>query len=95
MKIFYKKSTAIAFIAAMLVLVLLICMLLVSLTQMASVRQQAKNLRQMVENGEITVEELKQNVQMQNTVDYIIDWAERNNYVKQSDINWVQENFGK
>lgn len=93
MKIFYKKSTAIVFIAAMLVLVLLICMLLVSLTQMASVRQQAKNLRQMVENGEATKTQLQDDLEKKKTIEYIEEWAAKNNYVKQEDIIWVLENL--
>ncbi len=41
-RIFYNKKISIMFVAAMLVLLLLVCMLLTTLTQMASMNQRVK-----------------------------------------------------
>lgn len=93
MKIFYKKSTAIAFTVAILVLVLLVCMLLVSLTQMAHLGQEAKNLKELIDKAQSDVQAKEQLLAQKNDIQGIIKWAEEHGYINQDDINWVRDNL--
>lgn len=91
MKIFYKKSTAIAFTVAILVLVLLLCMLLVSLTQMAHLGQKAQELKELIDLARNDVHAKEQLLAQKNDIQGIIKWAEEHGYVSQDDINWVSD----
>ena len=93
MKIFYKKSTAIAFTVAILVLVLLLCMLLVNLTQMASLEPKAKELKSLIDQAKTDVAAKEELLAHKNDIDSIIKWAKEHGYISQDDINWVQDNI--
>lgn len=77
----------------MLVLVLLVCLLLVNLMQMSSLRQRADKLAQMIDqarNDEEKLQELKEYLQSD---DYVRKWAVENGRIQQDDVTWLEQNF--
>ncbi len=90
-KIFYKKSTSIVFVAAMLVLVLLLCMLLVTLTQLTSLRQRADKLNAMIEEAIDNVQKTKELIEYLQTDDYVRKWAEDHNRIDGDNITWLND----
>lgn len=93
MKIFYKKSTAIAFTVAILVLVLLLCMLLVNLTQIASIRSKVEEYKILIEQAKTDAKAKEELLAKKNDVESVIKWAKDHNYISQDDISWIQENL--
>lgn len=94
-KVFYKKSTAIAFIAAILVLILLVLILLVTLMQMTSLNQRAEQLAELIadakKQGEIT-QELADYLK---TDDYVREWATENGRIPSDDVVWLENELAK
>ncbi len=91
-KLFYKKSTAIAVITALLILVLLVCMLLVTLMQMSSLNQRAERLEELIAEAreqETITQELAEYLK---TDDYVRKWAEEHGRIKGDDITWLEKN---
>ncbi len=94
-KMFYKRSTAILFVALTLILVLLVCMLLVTLMQMSSLNARADKLNQLIEaakEDESRLNELKEYLQSD---EYVKKWAVENGRVQQEDIVWVEQHISQ
>ena len=75
----------------MLVLLLLVCMLLTTLTQMASMNNRKEHLQAMVAESlekEKATEEL---IEYYKTNAYVIEWAERMGWIKSDDLLWIKE----
>ena len=92
-RIFYSKKTSIMFVVAMLVLLILVCMLLTALTQMASMRHRAEYLAELIESAKKDEQAKQELIEYMKTDDYVIKWAEQNNKIKKDDILWIQENI--
>ena len=91
-QIFHKKTTAILFVTAILVVLILACILLVSLTQLAALKARVEEMKGMIadyNNQKITKEELLEYMQSN---DYVRKWAEANGRISQDDIKWVEGN---
>ncbi len=90
-KLFYKKSTSILVIAAILVLVLLALILLVTLMQMSSLSQRAEKLAELIAKAQEDEANLQELIDYLETDDYVRKWAEENNRIKGDDIIWLEE----
>lgn len=90
-KIFYKKSTAIGFLTAALVLVLLLCMLLVILMQMSTIRQRSERLHTLIEQYNAKEIELQELLDGFDKDEFVIKWAEEHGYIEAEDVNWIEE----
>lgn len=91
-RIFYKKTTSILFVTAILVLLILACMLLVFLTQLSALNGRVDELNEKIQqarNEEITKQELLEYMQSN---DYVRKWAEEHGKVSPDDISWVYDN---
>ena len=91
-RIFYKKSTAILFVSAVLVVVILACMLLVTLTQMSAVKERIAKFEQLLEEAGQTIEERQEMLEYLQTDEYVRKWAEAHNKISQDDISWLESN---
>ena len=91
-RIFYKKPTAIIFIAAILILVVLICVLLTTLVQMSALKERVDKLNELIaearEQGRIT-DELREYLKSD---DYVRKWAEDHGRINDDDIQWLNSN---
>ena len=94
-RIFYRKSTSIAFVAAMLILVLLVCMLLVTLMQMSSLKQRAEKLNEMIAAARQDEQKLQELIDYLKTDDYVREWAENHNRINSDDITWLNDHIPK
>lgn len=94
-KIFYKKWTAIMFVAAILILVLLVCMLLTSLAQMSATKERIATFERLLEQAEQGLIEREQMLEYLLSDDYVREWAEEHDRVKQSDITWLEEKLSQ
>lgn len=90
-QIFHKKSTAILFVTAILVVVILACILLVFLTQLSALHARVDEMQAKIDDynqQKITKEELLEYMQSN---DYVRKWAEANGRISQDDIKWVED----
>ena len=94
-KIFYRKSTSIAFMAAMLILVLLVCMLLVELTQLADFNHRTEKLNKLIADVQAHKAELEELVEFLKTDTYVRQWAEEHGRINGDDITWLNTNVPK
>ena len=91
-QIFHKKTTAILFVTAILVVLILACILLVFLTQLSALHARVEAMQAKIEDckqQKITKEELLEYMQSN---DYVRKWAEANGRISQDDIKWVEGN---
>ena len=87
--IFHRKLTSILFVTAILVLLILACMLLVSLTQLSALNGRVNELNEKIQQAkdeQITKEEL---LEYMDSNEYVKKWAEDHNRISQDDIAWV------
>lgn len=88
--IFYRKTTSIMFVAALLVLVMLTCILLVMLTQMSALNQKAEELDALIQSVNGDVDALKQALKDREDIEYVIKWAEANRMINEKDVQWLK-----
>lgn len=72
-----------------MILVLLVCMLLVSLTQMTSLKQRQAKLTTLIEQAkqdEAKLQELNEYLQSD---EYVRDWAEKNDRIEKDEDTWI------
>ena len=91
-RIFYKKSTATIFVAAILILVLLLCALLITLVQMSALDTRLKQLRTLLDAAMLDEQNMQAFLEYKSKNEYIIKWAEEHGYLKEDDIKWLEEN---
>ncbi len=91
-RLFYKKKTAILAIALAVVLVFLVCLLLVTLPQLTSLKALKNNLKQRLKDVENDAEAKNELLEYQKTNQYVIEWAEKMGYFKNDEdiTNWLQ-----
>ena len=90
-RVFYKKSTAILFIASILVVVLLLCALLTTLVQLSAVKERIARFEELLAEAGDTIEERQRMLEYLQTDDYVRKWAEANNRINEKDIQWLEE----
>ena len=88
--IFHRKTTSIMFVAATLVLLMLVCMLLVSLTQLSSLNARAEALKDMIQRADNDAETLRQELADREDIEYVIKWAEAHGRISQEDVQWLK-----
>ncbi|MCX4285982.1 MAG: hypothetical protein OSJ68_01600 [Clostridia bacterium] len=92
-RIFYNKKISIMFVAAMLVLLLLVCMLLTTLTQMASMNQRVKDLDALIKRAKADETAKQELIEYMKTDEYVMKWAEQTGRIPKDDISWVKDNI--
>ena len=92
-RIFYRKSTAIAFVTAILVLLILVCILLVFLAQLSSLNARVEELNDVIQRAEGDVEVLKKELADRDDIEYVIKWAEAHGRISKDDVQWLKSNL--
>ena len=92
-RIFYKKTTSILFVTATLVLLILVCMLLVNLTQLSSLQAQEEALIERIHQAQNDQEALEKLLAEKDTIEYVIKWAEQHGRISQDDVQWLKDNL--
>ncbi len=91
MRLFYKKGTSILIVAAIIVLIFLFCMLLITLTQLTSLKQKSERLQAMVEAAKNDEQSKQELLEYRKTDKYVIEWAERMNMIPDDVINYIKD----
>lgn len=94
-QLFYRKSTAILTIAAVLVLIILLCALLTFLTQYTSMAANAKQLEELAKQVESGNKDKQELIDYMNSNEYVRQWAEANNLIPADTIKYIQTVTGK
>ena len=89
-QLFYKKSTSILTVAAILLVLILLCTLLITLSQMVSLKSDIATLQRLVEESKSSNEAKEKLIKFLQTDDYVAKWAVENGLVKSSDLNFVE-----
>ena len=93
--LFYKKRNAILTIAAIVVLVLLLCILVAYLTQLPSLTNTKDKLIQLY-NAALNDEDAKQELlEYRKTDKYVIDWAISMNLIPDDVVNYIKNEIDK
>lgn len=94
-KIFYNKKTSIAFVAAALVLILLVCILLITLTQLISMQQRVETLNAILKENTEEKARKEALLEYKKTDEYVIEWAIQHGRLSEDDVSWIKENLSK
>ena len=90
--IFYNKKSSVLFVAAMLVLIVLVCMLLTLLTQMAAINQKVEELTALIEQAQNDQDAHRATLDFMQTNEYVIMWAYEHGMVSSEDVTiWIQD----
>ena len=92
-RIFYRKTTSIMFVAALLVILMLTCILLVMLTQMSSLKAQEDVLIERIQQARNDKEAYEKLLQDRDTIDYVRKWAEEHGKISDEDVQWLKDNL--
>ena len=90
-QIFYKKSTSILFVTAVVVVLILACILLAFLTQLSALHAKVEEMQEKIaeyNERKISNQELLDYMQSN---EYVRKWAEANGRISQDDIKWVED----
>ncbi len=89
--VFRNKKLAILIVAAIMIVLLLACMLLATLTQMTALNQRAEMLKAQIKQQCDKEVELKDLLEFMKTDEYVKRWAENNGRVSSEDIRWIAD----
>ena len=92
-RIFYRKTTSILFVTAILVVLILVCILLAFLTQLSSLNAQAKALNEKIHQAQEDERNLEDLLADRENLEYVIKWAEEHGKISEDDIKWVKDNL--
>ena len=81
------------FVAALLVILMLTCILLVMLTQMSSLNARAEELADMINRAKEDITVLQKELADRQDIDYVIKWAEENGRISKEDVQWLKDNL--
>ena len=81
------------FVAALLVILLLTCILLVFLTQMSSLKAQEDVLIERIQQARNDKEAYEKLLQDRDTIDYVRKWAEKRGKISKEDVQWLKDNL--
>ena len=81
------------FVAALLVILLLTCILLVFLTQMSSLKAQEDVLIERIQQARNDKEAYEKLLQDRDTIDYVRKWAEEHGKISDEDVQWLKDNL--
>lgn len=87
--VFRNKKLAILTVAAIMIVLLLACMLLATLTQMTALNQRAEMLKAQIKQLFDKEVELKDLLEFMKTDEYVKLWAENNGRMSSDDIRWI------
>ncbi len=87
--VFRNKKLAILTVAAIMIVLLLACMLLATLTQMTALNQRAEMLKAQIKQLCDKEVELKDLLEFMKTDEYVKLWAENNGRMSSDDIRWI------
>ncbi len=87
--VFRNKKLAILTVAAIMIVLLLACMLLATLTQMTALNQRAEMLKARIKQLCVKEVELKDLLEFMKTDEYVKLWAENNGRMSEDDIRWI------
>ena len=90
-RIFYRKTTSILFVTAILVLVILACILLVFLTQLASLNGRVAILNEKIHQAQQDQAYMQELLEYMDSNDYVRKWAEANGRISAEDVQWLEE----
>ena len=90
-RIFRSKKIAVLIVSAAVVALLLVCMLLITLSQMSSLNQSAVNLQNQIEKLNGQKIELNDLLEFMKTDEYVKRWAENNGRMSEDDILWIAD----
>lgn len=93
--LFHKKSTAILTIAAILLVVLLVCALLITLSQMMSLDARAHQLKVLLEDKEKSNADKQAFLDYVKTDDYVSSWALKMGYIQKDDYLYIEKIKGE
>ena len=91
-RFFYTKKRSVLCVAMILILVLLVCMLLVTLTQMVSMNQRVAELQTLLNENKDELERQKAILDFKQTDEYVIEWAIQHGKLSSDDISWIRDN---
>ena len=91
--IFHRKTTSILFVTSILVVLILVCMLLVSLTQLSSLNAQAEALHEWIQQAQNDVDAKNELLEYMQSNDYVRKWAEANGRISDEDVQWLDSNM--
>ena len=91
-RIFYKKWTATLFVAAILILVLLVCLLLTSLVQMSALKERVETLQALIDDAQEQGRATEELLEFLRSDEYVRQWAEQQGRLSQEDILWLKDN---
>lgn len=74
---------------AILLVVVLMCMLLVNLTQMSSLRARADELVKLIEEAKHDVQKQQELLEYMQSNEYVKEWAEQNDLISGEDVSWI------
>ena len=90
--IFHKKLTSILFVTAIIVVLILVCILLASLTQLSSLNAQLDALNERIAEAKTNQETLEKLLEDRESIDFVIKWAEENGRISDQDVQWLKDN---
>lgn len=90
MRVFYRKPTSILVVAAIVVLIFLFCMLLITLTQLTSLKQKSDRLKELAKLAEQDEEAKQELIAYRETDKYVIDWAISMGLIPEDTINFIK-----
>lgn len=82
-------------IAALMVLVFLLCMLLITLTQLTSLKQKVERLTELVKAAEQDEAAKQELLEYRKTDKYVIEWAIKMNLIPDDVINYIKGELDK
>ena len=91
---FRNKKLAILLVALTLVVVILVCMLLITLTQCSSLNQRSETLQAQIKDACDKEVEITKLIEFMQTPEYIKLWAENNGRISKDDILWIAQQVG-
>lgn len=92
--IFRNKKISILIVAAIVLALVLVCMLLITLSQMSSLNQRAAYLQTRIKEQCDKQVELSELLQFMQTDEYVKRWAENNGRMDADDILWISDKLG-
>ncbi len=90
-QLFHKKSTSILTVAAILLVAVLLCTLLITLSQKVSLDDRINKLLTLVEAAKTSNEAKRELYEFCQTDAYVAKWAEEQGLVKKDDITFVEK----
>ena len=93
-RMFRNKKISILIVAAIVLALILVCILLITLSQLASLNQRAEHLANLIAESRKQGQATQELIDFMKTDEYVKRWAEENGRMSQDDILWITEHLG-